>query len=102
MAAYRVDLLTNDPYPVFDWIDAEARGKVVRRVAQYTVIGWHMKVVFKCLEDAEVFHRRWRPDDGDYEPPWGLVRRRSTRSLPQASPATIAAHVTGWQRWLKE
>jgi hypothetical protein len=34
MGAFRVDLLTDDPYPVFDWLDAEVHGKVVRRVAQ--------------------------------------------------------------------
>jgi hypothetical protein len=78
MAAYRVDLLTDDPYPVFDWIDAEVTGKVVRRVGYRTVIGWHMKVVFKRLEDAEAFHRRWRPAEGGYVPPWGWVRRDST------------------------
>jgi len=73
MPSYRVDLLTDDPYPVFDWIEREARGKVVRRVAQYTVIGWHMKVVFQRLDDAQAFHHHWRPADGEYVPPWGAV-----------------------------
>ena len=79
MGAYRVDLLTDDPHPVFDWIDAETRGKVVRRVAQYTVTGWHMKVVFKRLDDAEAFHRRWRPSDGEYVSPWGPVNQWAAR-----------------------
>lgn len=74
MAVYRVDLLTQDPYPVFDWIDEHVpASRMVRRVAYETIKGWHMKVVFKRQEDAEAFHRCWFPAADDHSvQPWGF------------------------------
>jgi len=63
MAVYRVDLLTDDPDPVFAWVRAYVpEAHVVRTVAFKTVKGSYFKCVFKNQEDAETFHRRWHPD----------------------------------------
>jgi hypothetical protein len=46
MAAYRVDLLTDNPYPVFGWIEGHVpREQMIRSVAYKTVKGWYMKIV---------------------------------------------------------
>ena len=67
MAVYRVDLLTDEPDPVYDWLAVTVpRPFVVRSVAFKTVRGWHFKCVFKRREDAEAFHRRWHPEVGDH------------------------------------
>ena len=67
MAVFRVDLLIDDPYPVFDWLDEHvAKELVVRRMAYKTIKGWYMKIVFKQQGDAESFHRRWYPDAEDH------------------------------------
>jgi hypothetical protein len=73
MAAYRVDLLTGEPDPVFDWVSANVpKPLVVRTVAFETVEGWYFKCVFKRREDAEAFHRRWYPEAEDHSvPPFG-------------------------------
>jgi hypothetical protein len=48
MAIFRVDLLVEDPQPVFDWIEKEiGKGFLVRKIAYKTVEGWYMKIVFK-------------------------------------------------------
>ena len=60
MAVFRIDLLTQDPYPVFNWLDENiAAGDLVRKMAYQTVKGWYMKVVFKRLADAERFNKHW-------------------------------------------
>ena len=67
MAVFRVDVLVDDPYPVFDWINEHVpKGLVVRRMAYKTIKGWYMKIVFKQQSDAESFHRRWHPDAEDH------------------------------------
>lgn len=67
MAVYRVDLLCDDPGPVFDWLEEEITSQLlVRKIGYETVKGWHMKVVFKRQEDAEKFHRRFYPDATDH------------------------------------
>ena len=67
MAVYRVDLLTEDPWPVFKWVeDSVPKGVVVRKIAYKTFKGWYMKVVFKRQTDAELFHQRWYPDADDH------------------------------------
>jgi len=67
MAVFRVDVLVDDPYPVFDWINEHVpKELVVHRMAYKTVKGWHMKTVFKQQSDAESFHRRWHPDVEDH------------------------------------
>jgi hypothetical protein len=73
MAVYRVDLLTDEPDPVFDWLGATVpRPFVVRSVAFKTLKGWYFKCVFKRREDAEAFHRRWYPEIEDHSvPPFG-------------------------------
>ena len=73
MAVYRVDLLTGEPDPVFDWLDANIpKPSVVRSIAYKTVEGWYFKCVFKNREHAEAFHRRWHPDAEDHSvPPFG-------------------------------
>jgi hypothetical protein len=73
MAAYRVDLLTDDPEPVLQWIETHVpRACVVRAVAYKTVRGWYMKSVFSRRDHAEAFHRRWHPEAEDHSvPPWG-------------------------------
>ena len=67
MAVFRVDVLVDDPRPVFDWINKHVpKGLVVRAIAYKTVRGWYMKTVFKLQRDAESFHRRWHPDTEDH------------------------------------
>jgi hypothetical protein len=67
MAVYRVDVLIEDPEPVFKWIeDNMSRGLVVRKIAYQTVRGWYVKAVFKHQSDAELFHRRWFPEADDH------------------------------------
>ena len=67
MAVYRVDLLTEDPWSVFKWIeDNVPKGLVVRKIAHKTLKGWYMKVVFKRQSDAELFHQHWYPDADDH------------------------------------
>ena len=67
MAVYRVDVLTEDPQPVFKWIEDHVPGNLmVRRVAYKTVRGWYVKAVFKRQGDAESFHHRFRPDEDDH------------------------------------
>ena len=72
MAVYRVDFLTGEPDPVFDWVSANVpESSVVRTVAFKTYEGWYFKCVFKRQEDAEAFHRRWYPEAEDHSvPPW--------------------------------
>ena len=66
MAVYRVDTLTDDPQPVFDWIGANVpEEQVVRTVAFDTVKGHYFKCVFRRQADAEAFHQRWNPEDSD-------------------------------------
>jgi hypothetical protein len=70
MAVYRVDLLTGETDPVFDWVHANVpRQFVVRTVARKTGKGWYFKCVFKRQEDAEAFHRRWHPEAADHSVP---------------------------------
>jgi hypothetical protein len=67
MTVYRVDLLTNEPDPVFEWLDATIpRPFIIRSVAFKTLKGWHFKCVFKRPEDAEAFHQRWYPKAEDH------------------------------------
>lgn len=67
MAVYRVDLLTDDPWSVFKWIeDNVSRNLVVRKIAYKTLNGWYVKAVFKSQSDAELFHHRWYPDADDH------------------------------------
>jgi hypothetical protein len=70
MAVYRVDVLTEDPRPVFEWIEDNVAGNLmVRRVAYKTVRGWYVKAVFKRQGDAELFHRHWRSDENEHTVP---------------------------------
>lgn len=73
MAVYRVDVLVDDPQPVFDWIEAHVPKRLVlRHVAYCTVRGWFHKVVFKRQDVAESFHRHWHPEADDHSvPPFG-------------------------------
>jgi hypothetical protein len=67
MAIYRVDLLTGEPDPVFDWLGANVpEPYFIRSAAFKTVSGWYFKCVFKRQEDAEAFHHRWHPDAEDH------------------------------------
>ena len=67
MAIYRVDVLTDDPKPIFDWLDEHVpTNLMVRRMAYNTVKGWYVKAVFKRQTDAERFHLHWFPDAGDH------------------------------------
>lgn len=67
MAVYRVDVLTEDPWPVFRWMEDNVPTElVVRRIAYKTSRGWYVKAVFKRQSDAESFHLRWHPDSGDH------------------------------------
>jgi hypothetical protein len=60
MAVFRIDLLVEDPNPVFDWLDENVvPGNLFRKMAYQTVKGWYMKVVFKRREDAESFNSHW-------------------------------------------
>jgi hypothetical protein len=64
MPIYRVDVLVDDPKPVFDWIDEHVpKNLIVRRAAYNTVKGWHVKSAFKRQTDAELFHRHWFPNE---------------------------------------
>ena len=70
MAVYRVDLLTDEPDPVFDWVRAHLpESEVVRTVGYQVVDGWYFKCVFKTQAAAEAFHRRWHPDALDHTVP---------------------------------
>ena len=67
MAVYRVDLVTDDPWPVFKWIeDNVPKGFVVRKIAYRTDRGWYVKAVFKRQSDAELFHQHWYPDESNH------------------------------------
>ncbi len=67
MAVYRVDILVDDPDPVFSWLtDNISDGLVVRKIAYQTVKGWYVKAVFKRQADAESFHRHWYPELGTH------------------------------------
>jgi hypothetical protein len=67
MAVFRVDVLVDDPQPVFHWINEHVpKGLVVRAIAYKTARGWYMKTVFKLQRDAESFNRRWHPDAEDH------------------------------------
>jgi hypothetical protein len=67
MSVYRVDLLTCDPDPVFNWISENVpESFVVRTVAFRTVGGWYFKCVFKRQTDAEAFHRFSNPEVSDH------------------------------------
>lgn len=67
MAVFRVDVLVDDPQPVFHWINEHVpKGLVVRAIAYKTVRGWYMKTVFKLQRDAESFNRQWHPDAEDH------------------------------------
>jgi hypothetical protein len=64
MPVYRVDLLTQDPWSVLQWInDNVSKGGVVRKIAYQTRNGWYVKAVFKRQSDAEEYHRKWYPDE---------------------------------------
>jgi hypothetical protein len=82
MAVYRVDLLIDDPEPVFQWIETHVpRARLVRAVAYQTVRGWYMKNVFSRRDHAEAFHRRRHPESEDHSvSPWGERQER-----PQAT-----------------
>jgi hypothetical protein len=67
MAIYRVDVLVNNPNPVFEWIAANVdESFVVRKMAYETIRGWYVKTVFKRQSDAESFHRRWHPESDSH------------------------------------
>ena len=67
MAVFRVDLLTNEPDAVFDWLGVNVpESELVRAVAFRTVKGHHFKCVFRRRSDAEAFHRRWHPEAEDH------------------------------------
>ena len=72
MAVYRVDLLIDDPKPVFEWIEMEVpKAFMVRAIGYRTYKGWYMKIVFKRPKDAESLHRRWHPETEDHSAhPW--------------------------------
>ena len=63
MSIYRVELLVEDPEPVFVWLAANVNeDQLVRKMAYHTVKGWFVKTVFKRQADAEAFHRYWLPE----------------------------------------
>ena len=67
MAVYRVDLVTDDPWVVFKWIEENvSRGFVVRRIAYRRQKDWYVKAVFKRQSDAELFHQQWYPDESNH------------------------------------
>lgn len=43
----RFDLVVNDPYPVFDWLENNCKDAIVRKIAyeQSHLNNWYMKVV---------------------------------------------------------
>ena len=79
MAVYRVDVLTDEPDPVFEWIRGHVpRAFVVRNVGYHTVKGWYVKSVFKRQSDAEDFHRRWHPESENHTVvAWPQSRKRA-------------------------
>lgn len=67
MAVFRVDVLVDNPQPVYDWVNEHVpQGLVLRAMAYKTGKGWYVKTVFKRQSDAESFHRRWHPDAKDH------------------------------------
>lgn len=67
MAVYRVDVWTEDPKPVFKWLEGNVpRNLIVRQMGYETFGGWYVKAVFKRQVDAESFHRRWYPGADDH------------------------------------
>lgn len=73
MSCYRVDVFTAEPLSVLNWIEANIPTPRVVRAVGYKVEadGWVMKCVFKYQEDAETFHRHWRPEATDHSvSPW--------------------------------
>ncbi|MDE4914220.1 hypothetical protein PQI07_26475 [Methylobacterium sp. 092160098-2] len=60
--AYRVDLLVDDPRPVFDWLEEHAGAAVARKLARETSIGWHFVVVFGEEPAAVAFRECWSED----------------------------------------
>ena len=63
MPVFRVDVLVDDPKPVFVWLTENVKDdQLVRKMAYHTVKGWYVKTVFKRQMDAEAFHRYWHPE----------------------------------------
>lgn len=61
MMIWRYDLYVDDPYEVFDWLEANVKPALVRKIA-YEVKprkNWFMKVVVDTEEAAHAFHARW-------------------------------------------
>ena len=93
MAVYRVDLLTDEPDPVFAWVKENVpESQVVRVVAFDTVKGHHFKCVFRRQSDAEAFHRRWHPDAEDHTVgPFG-------QDAPPPAPRAVEPTAAGRRR----
>ena len=57
--AHRVDLIVDDPRPVFDWLEEHAASAVSRKLARETSLGWHFAVVFGDEGAAASFRECW-------------------------------------------
>jgi hypothetical protein len=59
MASQRFDLLVSDPIPVFRWMRDHCASAIVRKMAYYTIAGWHMKIVLDDASAISAFETRW-------------------------------------------
>jgi hypothetical protein len=59
----RCDVLVDDPETVFDWLRTNMLGRVVRKMAYETVLGWHIKIALEGQDAADCSWVRWSNDD---------------------------------------
>ena len=112
MTAYRVDLLTDDPEPVFQWMDALVpKACVVRAVAYKTVRGWQRKQALTTGKVAGDVHREgvgffWQQDVtgfiGALQHCGEVLVRVSHRPGPVFGDVIVIAGLAKKIRWISE
>jgi hypothetical protein len=80
----RCDVLVDDPETVFDWRRTNMLGRVVRKMAYETVLGWHIKIALEGQDAADRFWVQWSNDDA--------ARQAQTRQARLLSPIREQRH----------
>ncbi|GJD90917.1 hypothetical protein BHAOGJBA_4461 [Methylobacterium hispanicum] len=78
-ATYRADVLVDDPQAVAAWLAAHAEGRVARKLARETDVGWHCIAVFTDAETVVSFRADWRCELATEERIRDLRRERRDR-----------------------